>query len=212
MKDLNIDRAPHDFHCKKWRRRHIESYLLWPDAIASVTGQDVNDVVTKLADEFGFAISSTFPNADAPMALMDVRGKEVLAALKADARQVAECIPFDKIPEDVKTLFDEMQTIDVADADDSSAVVSEKGSEVTTAKVADEQLQTGIGREVRTCEFNTQTPFDTGCVLGFSKPHCQWPFVVAGNRFFAPLLNHDARPFFITNRWTPTRVPCSLSR
>ena len=97
-----------DFHCKKWRRRHIETYLLWPPAIASATGAQESDIVDSLRDEFGLAVGDTFPDRDAPDALLETRGKDVMTSIGADCIAVAKSIPADKIPQDIIDLLDEL--------------------------------------------------------------------------------------------------------
>ncbi len=68
-----------DFHARKWRRRYIESYLLWPPALAAATGIPQEEIETQLRDDHGLAVSAeNFVRTDAPAALLDVRAKEIL--------------------------------------------------------------------------------------------------------------------------------------
>jgi predicted ATPase len=108
LEDKTYGNGVPDFYCKKWRRRHIESYLLWPPAIAAVLGVDQTDIEARLRDGYGVAVGESFAAADAPDALMDLRGKEVLSDLGADRLEVAEAIPADKIPQDVVCMLDEL--------------------------------------------------------------------------------------------------------
>jgi predicted ATPase len=67
------------FDCRKWRRRHIESYLIWPPAIAAASDLSEDEVNEKLRDRFAIAIpKDTFTQSDAPEALLDLRGKQIL--------------------------------------------------------------------------------------------------------------------------------------
>lgn len=67
-----------DFHPRRWRRRYIESYLIWPPAIAAATGLDQEDVKQQLRDTHAIAVGATFTDTDAPPALLDVRAKQIL--------------------------------------------------------------------------------------------------------------------------------------
>ena len=75
-----VDGSPGDadFHPRRWRRRDIESYLIWPPAIAAATGIAEDDVRQQLGDRHAIAVGSTFTESDAPQALLDVRAKQIL--------------------------------------------------------------------------------------------------------------------------------------
>jgi hypothetical protein len=66
------------FQPRRWRRRYIESYLIWPPAIAAVTGLPQAEVEKDLAEKHGIAVGATFTDSDPPAALLDVRGKMIL--------------------------------------------------------------------------------------------------------------------------------------
>jgi hypothetical protein len=70
----------HDATCLPltWKRRNIESYLVWPAAIAAASGLPEANIIAELAANFGIAISATFSEHAAPQALLDVDGKAVL--------------------------------------------------------------------------------------------------------------------------------------
>ncbi|MCH9052051.1 MAG: AAA family ATPase [Proteobacteria bacterium] len=70
---------PDGFDCRKWRRRHIESYLIWPPAIAAASGLSEDEVNERLRDRFAIAIpQDAFKQSDVPEALLDLRGKQIL--------------------------------------------------------------------------------------------------------------------------------------
>ena len=70
---------PDGFDCRKWRRRHIESYLIWPPAIAAASGLSEDEVNERLRDTFAIAIPpDAFKQSDVPEALLDLRGKRIL--------------------------------------------------------------------------------------------------------------------------------------
>jgi len=110
LADKNHQAGPEGFHAKKWRRRHVESYLVWPPAMASVAGVDESVIHDRLRNDYGIAVGDTFPDVDAPPALLDLRGKEILLSLGLDRRAVAAAIPAESIPVDIIELLDELDT------------------------------------------------------------------------------------------------------
>lgn len=104
---------------RKWRRRHIESYLLWPPAIARAAGLDEEDVHDSLRDRFSLAVGDNFFESDVPDALMDAGGKEILAA-SADAIlgqlpvtpvDVAEALTPEEVCVDLRTFLQELDEL-----------------------------------------------------------------------------------------------------
>jgi len=108
LEDKTIDRCPSDFHCKIWRRRNIESYLIWPQAIALATGITLEDVEKTLREKHGIAIGETFVDKNPPETFCQVDGKEVLKSFSIDPIKVVDKLPTDKIPEDIKTIINEL--------------------------------------------------------------------------------------------------------
>jgi len=105
------------FYPRRWRRRYIESYLIWPPAIAAATGLTIEEVKKDLADKHGIAVSSTFTDSDPPAALLDVRGKQILkqgngAAIlgqfDASALEVARQLDASAVCNDIKTFLNEL--------------------------------------------------------------------------------------------------------
>ncbi|MGI8711493.1 MAG: AAA family ATPase [Acidimicrobiales bacterium] len=62
----------------KWQRRHIESYLLHPAAVARATGKSELEIISTLADRHAIAIPDTYCLADCPDTLRHANGKEIL--------------------------------------------------------------------------------------------------------------------------------------
>lgn len=102
------------FHPRRWRRRYIESYLIWPPAISAATGIPEQQVVQDLSDHHGISVGPHFVDADPPQALLDVRAKKILRApasaailgqFDADPVTVAEQMDPAVIPEDIKTFL-----------------------------------------------------------------------------------------------------------
>lgn len=111
------DAGAGDFHPRRWRRRYIESYLIWPPAIAATTGLAVDDVKQQLSDRHAIAVGSTFTDSDAPPALLDVRAKQilrpgngaaVLGQFDVSPVDVARAMAPEAIPDDIKTFLAEL--------------------------------------------------------------------------------------------------------
>jgi predicted ATPase len=108
------------FHPRRWRRRYMESYLVWPPAIAAALGSTAEIVDQELADRHGIAVGAHFTDSDAPQALMDVRGKAILkpaggnAAMgqfDVSALDVARHMDVDAIPDDIKTFLSDVTSL-----------------------------------------------------------------------------------------------------
>lgn len=90
----------------KWRRRYIESYLIWPGAIAASTGRTIGEVEAALDREFGFgSIGESWTKTDAADAFMDARAKNVLAHFNVKPIEVARHMPPEAICDDIKTFL-----------------------------------------------------------------------------------------------------------
>ena len=120
--DLFDNLAVHDpeFHPRRWRRRCIESYLIWPPAIAAASGLTEDEVRSSLMDLHGIAVGDKFVDSDAPQGLMNVRGREilptvggpvVLGQLSVSPIAVAEAMDADSIPDDIKTFLSDLASL-----------------------------------------------------------------------------------------------------
>jgi predicted ATPase len=112
--------ADPDFHPRRWRRRYLESYLIWPPAIAKASGLSQEQVEQALSDQHGIAVGAQFTDSKPPPALMDVRGKDILKSvsgtavltqLDISALDVARAIEPDAIPDDIKTFLSDLQKL-----------------------------------------------------------------------------------------------------
>jgi hypothetical protein len=106
LTDKSHGNPPEGFHCKKWRRRHIESYLIWPPALAAVSGRTQEEIERILRDDFGIAIGNNFHLAQPPQAYLDIRGKEILRSLGINANDVVQHIEPKSISEDLRVLVE----------------------------------------------------------------------------------------------------------
>jgi hypothetical protein len=96
----------------KWRRRYIEAYLIWPDAIAVAAGIDVDVVKSDLDSVFGFGtIGQAWTKSDAADTFLDARAKAILEHFRVKAVKVAQNLPSDAICEDIRTFFAELAVL-----------------------------------------------------------------------------------------------------
>ncbi|MDG9701832.1 AAA family ATPase [Streptomyces sp. DH37] len=107
LEDKNVNPAP-NFMARKWRRRYIEGYLIYPRALAEAAGLSEGEVADILRDEFGIAIGDSFRQTEAPSAILDMRAKEVLKKLKVPAAAVASSFQADEVCDDIVTVLKEL--------------------------------------------------------------------------------------------------------
>jgi predicted ATPase len=116
----NTARDDGNFHPRRWRRRYIESYLIWPPAISAATGLAEEAVTAALSEQHALSVTDRFTDTDPPQALLDVRGKAILrppsgtpstGQFDASVYDVAKHIDAGAIPDDIKTFITEMTTL-----------------------------------------------------------------------------------------------------
>lgn len=108
LEDRTHNQPPPGFHCRKWRRRHIESYLLWPPAMAAASGRSEQEIREMLQERYAIAVGSNFSSAHPPDALLDIRGKDVLAHWGIDAHAVVAAMTPRDVPEDLRMFVQEL--------------------------------------------------------------------------------------------------------
>lgn len=117
--DKGFSHKEKDFIVMKWRRRHIEGYLLCKGAIARAAGVDVADV-----DEFfgrpahALAIPDDTTKTDVALSIRDAHAKEMMTegdSIKKNFNitrdDIAAVLNFDEIAEDLKTFFQAVEKL-----------------------------------------------------------------------------------------------------
>ncbi len=102
------------FQALKWRRRHIENYLLNPAAIARAATKTEAEVREFFAESHGLAIPNNTTATSVVLPIRDARGKELFtegplsveSAFKVTRYDVAKQMTSAELAEDVKTFFD----------------------------------------------------------------------------------------------------------
>lgn len=100
---------------RKWRRRHIENYLLSKAAIARAAGVDIDLVSRFFNEKHGLNIPDDPTPTDIFMPIRDARGKEIFTegeSIKQEFSisrdQVIEAMTEPDVPYDIKTLIAEI--------------------------------------------------------------------------------------------------------
>jgi predicted ATPase len=93
------------FRTLKWRRRHIESYLIIPQAIAAATGLPTEEVDQILKEDHAYYFTEHFQKSFAPSQYLELRGKELLQMLGTNGVKVAKHISSTQICDDLKTVI-----------------------------------------------------------------------------------------------------------
>lgn len=97
------------FAARKWRRRYMECYLIWPASLARASGRTETEVKQILRDEFALSIGPNYREVVVPAALCDVRAKEILTRLKLTPTAVAESIQLEEVCADVMNVLHQLQ-------------------------------------------------------------------------------------------------------
>lgn len=101
------------FQAFKWRRRHIENYLLNPSAIARAASITEAEALQFFAENHGLAIPTNSTATDVFFAVRDARGKELMSQgtlsveslLDVNRYDVAKQMKKEELAIDVKTFL-----------------------------------------------------------------------------------------------------------
>jgi len=107
-KDLTAkgDDPVDDFMKLTWKRKMIENYLIFPPALAEASGKTIKEINKILSVSYGLSIGDSFPDHDAPRAILDADGKDILHALGVHPISVVEALPTEMIPADIRKILD----------------------------------------------------------------------------------------------------------
>lgn len=106
------------FVAMKWRRRHVENYLLCAVAIARAAQKSDQDVRDFFADKHALALPVDTAPSDVALAVRDAHGKELFVGENSIAsefsitrEEVASAMQKDEIAEDLLTFFAQLQKL-----------------------------------------------------------------------------------------------------
>lgn len=104
------------FKALKWRRRHVENYLLNADAIARAAGKEPEEI-KGFMEMHGLALPANTKATDVVMPIRDARGKELMIQGGASVQdvygvtrdQVAQAFKKEEVPDDIITFLNALR-------------------------------------------------------------------------------------------------------
>lgn len=111
--DKSFTNNTEGFTALKWRRRHIENYLLCTAAIARAAGRPQDEVRAFFANQHALAIPNDTTSSEVVMPIRDARGKELMTegdssvrrSLGVTREEIAKALTADEIAADIRTFF-----------------------------------------------------------------------------------------------------------
>ena len=85
LRDKSEKNTEPNLKLRVWQRRHIENYLMCPEAIARASGKEIDEVKAFFADNHAIAIPANFTEKNVLQAMKDAHGK---ALMETDARSI----------------------------------------------------------------------------------------------------------------------------
>jgi hypothetical protein len=113
--DKSYSHSQDGFFARKWRRRHIESYLLHPDAIARKANIFPEIIIQYIREHFALDISGRYIAQTEPEPFLQADAKSILRSIQAQFKiskyEIAEEIKKKEIPEDVNKIVDYIHSL-----------------------------------------------------------------------------------------------------
>lgn len=117
--DKSFVNGTQGFTALKWRRRHIENYLLCPTAIARSTQKAEDEINEYFAKNHGLALPADTTATDVLIAVRDARGKEIMIegthslkrTFKVTREDVAKVMLPEEVPADIKIFLQAIQQL-----------------------------------------------------------------------------------------------------
>lgn len=107
-----------NFSAMKWRRRHIENYLLCPATIARAAEVPEQEVVDFFADKHALALPAKVTPSDIAPAVRDAHGKEIFisgnsvkSTFKVTREDVGAALAKDEVAEDILTFLTALEKL-----------------------------------------------------------------------------------------------------
>lgn len=118
LRDKSYGLDSEDFKLRVWRRRHIENYLLSPQAISRASGASPDNVGEFFATQ-GLIVPENFTSRNVVAAMLDARGKELVQGSENSIKtsfnlspiDIAQAMNADEVCEDIRELLDQIEAI-----------------------------------------------------------------------------------------------------
>lgn len=116
LQDKSEQNAEPNLKLRVWQRRHIENYLLCPDAIARAAGKTIQDVADFFAQKHGIIIPVNFTEKNVVQALKDAHGKVLMETGQHSVKKHFGVSKFDvagvllpgEVCDDVRAIIDDI--------------------------------------------------------------------------------------------------------
>jgi len=111
--DKGVKASNDGFVAYKWRRRHLDNYLISTPAIARASGRTEAEVLQLFSEKHAIALPADLTVSDVAMVIRDARGKEIMSVgpdsvesvLKVTRYDVAHAMLPEEVPVDIVTLI-----------------------------------------------------------------------------------------------------------
>ncbi|GAA6149676.1 ATP-binding protein [Pseudooceanicola nitratireducens] len=116
LRDKSEDNGEPNLKLRVWQRRHIENYLLCPDAIARAAGRTTQEVRELFANHHAIAIPNNFTVQNIVQAIKDAHGKRLMETDENSVQKqfhvskidVARALTAEEVCDDIKVIIDDV--------------------------------------------------------------------------------------------------------
>jgi predicted ATPase len=113
--DKSYSHSQDGYFARKWRRRHIESYLLHPDAISRKANIFSEIIIQYILDIYALDISGRYIGQDEPEPFLQADAKSIISRVqkqfKVSKYDIVSEIKEDEIAVDVKKIIDDIHSL-----------------------------------------------------------------------------------------------------
>lgn len=122
--DPNNGDAGWGFYARKWRRRHIENYLLHPDSIARAANVEPQVIIDHIVQNFALDISGRVIDQNEPEAILQCNAKDIVELNTNSLKNIFNISKFDiakstivgEICQDVHLIINDILSLNQQDA------------------------------------------------------------------------------------------------
>jgi hypothetical protein len=115
LKDIGYSHSNDGFVALKWRRRHIESYLLHPDAIARKANVFPQIIIQYILDNFALDISGRYINQNEPEPFLQADAKSIIQKINKEYKitkyDIIDEFNENEISDDVRIIIQDINSL-----------------------------------------------------------------------------------------------------